>query len=46
MKIEFLSKFSKDIDLLNHKSDKAKLLRLIQLIEVSKSLSKFLNLKN
>lgn len=45
MKVEFLSKFSKDIDLLNLKSDKAKLLKLIQLIEVSKSLSEIPKLK-
>jgi hypothetical protein len=45
MKVEFLSKYSREIDLLAHKSDKAKLLKLIQLIEVSKSLFEIPKLK-
>jgi len=45
MKVEFLSKFSKDIDLINQKSDRAKLVKLIQLVEDASSLSEIPKLK-
>lgn len=45
MKIEFLSKFYKDIDAINQKSDRAKLIKLINEIEAADSLSEISNLK-
>ncbi len=45
MKVEFLNKFSKDIDALNQKSIKANLLKLIDQIEEAQSLSEIPKLK-
>ena len=45
MQVEFLSKFSKDIDRINVKPVKSGLIKLIRLIESEKSLSNIPNLK-
>ena len=45
MKVEFLKKFSKDIDDLNSKSIKQSLQRLIELMESADSLEKIPNTK-
>ncbi len=46
MQVEFLSKFSKDIDGINQKSVISNLHKLIRLLELSKELNKVPNLKN
>ena len=46
MKVEFLKKFSKDLDDLNSKSVKLNLLRVINLMEVANSLDEIPNTKN
>lgn len=45
MQIEFLAKFSKDIDRITQKSVKTNLFKLIQLIEQSEDLNNITNLK-
>lgn len=45
MQIEFLAKFSKDIDRISQKSVKTNLFKLIQLIEQSEDLNNITNLK-
>lgn len=45
MKVEFLSKFSKDIDAIHQKSTKNNLLKLIHLAETAADISVFPHLK-
>ena len=45
MKVEFLSKFSKDIDQINQKSVKRNLIKLIELMESADNLQKIPNIK-
>ncbi|MBI3518607.1 MAG: type II toxin-antitoxin system RelE/ParE family toxin [Bacteroidetes bacterium] len=45
MQVEFLSKFSKDIDLISQKSVKTTLLKLIQQFETSENLNNISHLK-
>jgi mRNA-degrading endonuclease RelE of RelBE toxin-antitoxin system len=45
MKVEFLKKFSKDLDNLNSKSVKESLIRIIETIESAKSLDELPNTK-
>jgi hypothetical protein len=46
MKVEFLKRFSKDIDDISMKSIKLSLKRIIELMETTDSLSKIPNTKN
>lgn len=45
MQIEFLSKFSKDLDQISHKSVKTNLIKLIHLFESESNLNNIPNLK-
>lgn len=45
MQVEFLSKFSKDIDAINQKSTKSNLSKVVQLVESAKDLNNVPNLK-
>ena len=45
MEVEFLSKFSDDLDSVSQKSIKSKIIRLIELFESSNSLSKIPQIK-
>lgn len=45
MEVEFLSKFSEDLDSVTQKSIKSKIIRLIELFESSNSLSKIPQIK-
>ncbi|MBC8052553.1 MAG: type II toxin-antitoxin system RelE/ParE family toxin [Sphingobacteriaceae bacterium] len=45
MRVEFLNKFSKDIDKINSKSVKANLIKLIDQVESSETLESVTNLK-
>lgn len=45
MHIEFLSKFSKDLDAINQKSVKNNLIRLIELFELENNLNNIPNIK-
>jgi mRNA interferase RelE/StbE len=45
MQVEFLSKFSKDIDLINQKSVKSSLAKLIHLFELEENLNNIPHLK-
>ena len=45
MKVEFLSKFNKDLDKINLKSVKANVVKLVELLEMSENLNNIPNLK-
>ena len=45
MQVEFLGKFSKDVDRISQKSVKTALLKLIQQIELSENINRLSNLK-
>ena len=46
MQVDYLKKFSKDLDVINQKSVKASLLRMITLMETVNSLDKIPETKN